>query len=46
MMAEILSLPLLQFNLIERKLFAALDYTVYIQLNEVEEKGESLCKQI
>lgn len=45
-MAQLLGLPKLQVNLIERTLFAALDYNVHMPAEEVTNKKEMLYKQI
>lgn len=45
-MAQLLNVPVLQVNLIERTLFAALDYTVHLPSEEIFNKKEMLCKQI
>jgi hypothetical protein len=39
-MAEYLNLPLLQLNLIERQLFASLDYNVHVPASEILAKKE------
>jgi hypothetical protein len=39
-MAEYLNLPLLQLNLIERQLFASLDYNVHVPVSEILAKKE------
>lgn len=45
-MAHYLKLPLLQLNLIERQLFAALDYTVHLPAEQIQARKEQICQQL
>jgi hypothetical protein len=44
--ASLLDMPVLQLNLIERTLFASLDYNVHVPQDDIIAKREEICRQV